>query len=65
VELYTNGAESAAPGCLGNSVSSVSWVFPRLGNTFSAYLCGIRESVSMFPVFPCVWRVCVSLVVSQ
>jgi hypothetical protein len=30
---------------------TVSWVFPRLETGFSAYLCGIRPSVSLFPRF--------------
>lgn len=36
----------------GNSVSGVSLVFPSLETGFAAYLCGIRQSVSVFPVFP-------------
>jgi hypothetical protein len=40
----------------GNGVSSVSGAFPSEGNTFSAYLSRIRLSVSVFPVFPSIWR---------
>ena len=36
----------------GNGVSGVSKVFPGLETGFSAYLCGIIPTVSLFPAFP-------------
>jgi hypothetical protein len=49
VETSQNKAPAAERG---SGVSGVSKVFPRFGNSFSAYLKGYRLSVSVFPVFP-------------
>jgi hypothetical protein len=51
VETSQNKAPAAERGNGVSGVSGVSKVFPRFGNSFSAYLKGYRLSVSVFPVF--------------
>jgi hypothetical protein len=49
-----NSQNNTTPGVLESrpTGNSVSRLFPALETPFSAYLCGITASVSVFPVFP-------------